>query len=88
MAVTNMNRRIDALFKMYKDEKESHKATKQALDKAIDLAVQLLSEIKKLESRTGFTTQKSTSGSNQDLHRTGVILGNGVSVLSFHHPNH
>jgi hypothetical protein len=34
-----MNRRIDALYKMYKDEKEGHRATKQALDKAIDLAV-------------------------------------------------
>jgi hypothetical protein len=34
-----MNRRIDSLYKMYKIEKESHKATKKALDKAIDLAV-------------------------------------------------
>jgi len=85
--VSHLNRRIDALYKMYKDEKEGHRATKQALDKAIDLAVQLLSEIKKLESRTGLTPQKSTSGSYQDLHRSGGLAA-GVSVLSFHQPTH
>ncbi len=39
VTATNMNKRIDTLYKMYMSEKENHRETKKALDKAIDLAV-------------------------------------------------
>ncbi len=45
LSAASMNKRIDAMYKMYVSEKEKHQATKQVLDKAIDLASQLMSEI-------------------------------------------
>jgi hypothetical protein len=44
-----MNKRIDAMYRMYLTEKEKHHETKVVLDKAIGLASQLLTEIHKLE---------------------------------------
>lgn len=40
-----MGKRVDVMYKLYMVEKEKHQATKQVLDKAIDLASHLLKEI-------------------------------------------
>ena len=42
---TTQESKMDAVYRMYLEEKDKHEATKQVLGKAIDLASQLLSEI-------------------------------------------
>ena len=49
LSLISMNKKIDAMYRMYMTEKEKHQETKVVLDKAIDLASQLLEEIHKLE---------------------------------------
>jgi hypothetical protein len=41
---------MDAMYRMYVSEKNKHQETRQVLNKAIDLASQLLGEIQKLEA--------------------------------------
>lgn len=48
----SIEQRMDAMCKMYLAEKEKHHATKQVLDKAIDLASQLLIEIQTIENKS------------------------------------
>ncbi|TNV83045.1 hypothetical protein FGO68_gene10348 [Halteria grandinella] len=79
----SMGKRADAMYKLYMVEKEKHLATKQVLDKAIDLASHLLQEIQKIERNSSpsqvFRQRSLFSTNNQPT---------SASSLSQHHDHH